>query len=131
MKKQAKKTNIKTKSELTIVLEHIEDKFQIISEGYFVLDNKIDKLDISLNQKIDESNKSLNQKIDSFKEETAENFEIVFKRLDKIDNRLFYLENEVSEIKKEIKKEKKEKNTLVVRINNIEKELKRLKARLV
>ena len=101
MKKEIKKTKIKPRSKAEVkenqngvILERMEHKFDIMSEGFSVLDKKIDDNHKEFREFRNETNNNFktlfkfrNEMI-NFKDETNNNFKVSFEYLSKIDDRI-------------------------------------------
>lgn len=95
-KKPVKKREIKNneiglsnkKDRLEVILEEINGKFDIISEGYTILKDGQDKM---------------RDEMTSFKGETEANFKAVFEYLINIDDEIVKIKKEIKEIKEELK----------------------------
>ncbi len=85
---------------MTVVLEDMNSKMDLLVDGYKVLDEKNDRAHQELSGKID----SNHQEFLNFRKETNDNFKIVFEYLSRIDDELHNLKIEIKELKNSLSK---------------------------
>lgn len=95
-KKEIKKSDIKPRSKteekrdhLQVILERMEHKDDLLSEGFS-----------ALSKKIDDNYRNLNKKVDGNQRETNSNFKTVFEYLPRIDDEIQSIKRELAKIKK-------------------------------
>jgi len=101
-KKEIKKNKIKPRSKaeekrdyLQVILERMEHKSDLLSEGFLGLNKSVKDLD----KKVDD----LDKKVDNNHNETNSNFKTVFEYLSKIDDRIQFIESEIADLKNILK----------------------------
>lgn len=93
--KQRRKTET-AENQFGVILEDINSKFDLMSEGFSGVDKRFD----DLNRKIDDNYRNLNKKVDGNQKETNSNFKTVFEYLPRIDDEIQSIKKELAEIKK-------------------------------
>lgn len=94
-KKEIKKTKIKPRkktemaeNQFSVILEDINSKFDLMSEGFLGVDKRFDDLD---------------KKVDDNQRETNSNFKTVFEYLSKIDDEIQSIKLELVNLRSELK----------------------------
>lgn len=114
-KKETKKTKIepRKKTEVArghfgVILERMEHKFDLLSEGFLGLDKSVKRLDKkfdNLSKKVDDNHKETNgnfRTLFKFRNETNDNFRVSFEYLSKIDDEIQSIKKEMIKIKDSI-----------------------------
>lgn len=107
--------------QMMVLLEDMREGIKLVAEGHSILERKIDENYSSLSKRMDENYSSLNKKMDDgfeeakeelhdfrtemdgFKNETGNNFKIIFEYLSRIDDELAEIKAEMEEFRKELK----------------------------
>ena len=105
MKKEIKKTKLKPRSRVEVIenqngviLERMEHKFDLLSEGFSVLDRKIDNDQKEFREFRNETNNNF-KTLFKFRNETNDNFKVSFEYLSKIDDEIQSIKKEMAEMK--------------------------------
>ncbi len=109
MKKEIKKNKIKPRTKvetkrdhLEVILERMEHKSDLLSEGFLGLDKKIEEL----NKKVDANHKETNDNFKTlfkFRNETNDNFKVSLEYLSKIDDEIQSIKKEIIGLKDSLK----------------------------
>lgn len=112
-KKEIKKTKLKPRKKVEIIkgqigmlMEHVDHKFDIISEGFSDLSKKVDDNYRDLNKKIDDNHIETNENFKTlfkFRDKTGDNFKANFEYLSKIDDELQLIKLEIADLKTGLK----------------------------
>lgn len=104
-KKEIKKIKLKPRKKaemkrdhLSVILERMEYKSDLMSEGFLGLNKKVDNLDKKINnldKKVDNNHKEFKE----FRNETNSNFKTVLEYLSGIDDRIQAIELELADLK--------------------------------
>lgn len=123
--KKSKKLNKKIKavfseSQVGALVENFNDNLKIISENQINTNERLDRLESRFD--------GLEADSKSFKEETRENFKLVFEHFSNIEDELNDIKLKLEKMDKN-KIDKKEFNLLKVRVGKLEKKLERMKVK--
>ena len=95
-KKSVFKKNTRKKDGMTILLERIEDKIGLVSEGHSILERKIDGLDSRMD-KLDSRMEKMDSKIDRIELKMDEGFKLVLSHLSGLDKEFMELKNDLKD----------------------------------
>lgn len=99
MKKQdSKNKNELTQGQMMAILEDVNSKFDLILEQFSIFQENMDGMRQEIRSNHDEF-LVFRKEMLGFKDETDKNFKAVFEYLSKIDDEIFSLKNEFSELK--------------------------------